>query len=492
MKRIFKLSLRFALPVFLFILNSNANAATINADSCSLSHVQKAISAAVKGDIVSIPAGSCTWSGGVTIDKDITVQGAGSTSTTITPSNAGITLFTIYGPCRLTQVGFYFTGTPSGLVRPSRKGWRIDHCKFNILDGGNAIFAMGSGYSDLPAGLIDNNVFTDTKVRSHGTSSGDAANRQWNEDAGLGNSDCVYIEDNKFTRTQDGNNVLDAQYSGGTVFRFNTLVNAEVMTHGQINKLNRSPRRIEIYHNNISSDATVGGIVPIYLRGGEGVIFNNTITGSWDWMDEILFSFDRSFSGYGLPICDGTREYDGNEPGESGWLCRDQIGAGRDSTLTVISGGPYTATPPDYGYTYSWGNQTRAPMYAWGNSTKVVPNGDSARHIKENRDFYDGYGLGVQTSPTSPFNGTSGVGRGTYANRPTTCTKGVAYWATDRGSWNRSGSGGQGQLFKCTATNNWTLWYEPYIYPHPLRTGETSPNDETSKPNSPTNLRIEQ
>ena len=91
-----------------------------------------------------------------------------------------------------------------------------------------------------------------------------------------------------------------------------------------------------------------------------------------------------------------------------------------------------------------------------------------------NRDFYSqNVGQTAQTSATSPFNGTSGTGYGTLANRPTTCTPKVGYWATDQGSWNTSGSGGQGELFICTSTNTWTLSYTPYTYPHPLTAGVT-------------------
>lgn len=54
---------------------------------------------------------------------------------------------------------------------------------------------------------------------------------------------------------------------------------------------------------------------------------------------------------------------------------------------------------------------------------------------------------------------------------------GVGYWATDQGSWNQSASnpqgvqqnGSDGVLYRCSATNTWTVAYTPYTYPHPLQ-----------------------
>jgi len=85
------------------------------------------------------------------------------------------------------------------------------------------------------------------------------------------------------------------------------------------------------------------------------------------------------------------------------------------------------------------------------------------------------------------------MGFGTLANRPTTCSHttapngenggGVAYWATDQGSWKNGGAGGV--LYRCGATNTWTVQYTPFTYPHPLRNGSTAP-----VPTAPTNVRI--
>jgi hypothetical protein len=139
-----------------------------------------------------------------------------------------------------------------------------------------------------------------------------------------------------------------------------------------------------------------------------------------------------------------------------------------------VSGGPlFSGTVPAPHPTA----QTADPIYEWD-------DGGNAFHAALNVDnllvssYSQTSGQTAQTSATSPFNGTSGVGWGTLAYRPTTCTTGVGYWATDQGSWNTSGityNGGytQGELFKCTATNTWTLSYTPYTYPHPLDGGGT-------------------
>jgi hypothetical protein len=124
-----------------------------------------------------------------------------------------------------------------------------------------------------------------------------------------------------------------------------------------------------------------------------------------------------------------------------------------------------------------------------------VPNCGAwaTNYITADRDYYTG-GIVAQTSSSSPFDGTTGVGVGTLARRPATCTTGtlttnggvggVGYWATDQGSWNTSTTdaafnpsgvaGEDGILYKCTATNTWTAYYTPYAYPHPLQTSTPS------------------
>jgi hypothetical protein len=168
----------------------------------------------------------------------------------------------------------------------------------------------------------------------------------------------------------------------------------------------------------------------------------------------------------------------------NGYPCRDQIGRSKDNSLDSPIGGTVLGSTP---------TQELKPAYMWNNyddyydryDTVAVLTTANIPYIKANRDYYDGTG-GIQTSTTSPFNGTSGVGWGTKANRPTTCTTGVAYWATDEGEW-ASGTdvnsvdhtGMDGNLYICTATNTWSASaaYTPYTYPHPRVTQDENSNE---------------
>ena len=146
----------------------------------------------------------------------------------------------------------------------------------------------------------------------------------------------------------------------------------------------------------------------------------------------------------------------------SAYPCIDQIGRGVGAYVSADPPTPTAAinqaSDPAYEWLNSLDGATQSPAYTVG--------GTGYYHLHANRDYY-GY--------AASFTGTSGVGSGTRASRPSTCTAGTAYWSTDQGSWNQSGSGGQGVLDICTATNTWTnAKYAPYTYPNPLE-GSTPP-----------------
>ncbi len=108
-----------------------------------------------------------------------------------------------------------------------------------------------------------------------------------------------------------------------------------------------------------------------------------------------------------------------------------------------------------------WNDQVTEGCYQWLNTN----NSGNILHtpffylldIREDEHYYD-YAGTLQSNPTTPFDGSTGVGVGIIANRPTSgLTVGVGYWATD-----------EQKFYKATGTNTWALYYQPYAYPHPL------------------------
>jgi hypothetical protein len=100
--------------------------------------------------------------------------------------------------------------------------------------------------------------------------------------------------------------------------------------------------------------------------------------------------------------------------------------------------------------TYIWNNTQNTTTKKFSFVQATIDYGGAIGVVpRENVHFWD---------EEVSFDGTKGVGVGLLAARPSTCTTGVGYWATD-----------ESILYKATATNTWTAYYTPYTYPHPLR-----------------------
>ena len=490
----------FAISLLLSFGSALATTYNVSCNGTITTALQNAINSAkggstyATGDTVSISAGSCSM-GDITLNKKITLQGAGASSTTI---SGGSITSTDSAP-RITGIGFTNTTiTINESTTGGSNGWRVDHNNFSYTSRTYAITVQGGSGNSHPTGVVDNNAFTDGEVLTYGNTNdyGTPANasNMWALTDPLGaQTNVVYVETNTFTWDSGATppTSIDGNYGARVVFRFNNLISGGLELHGIQGTSNRGVSRWEIYNNtfNISFAWYCGTLI----RSGGGVIFNNTY-GS-NFTNAILIENQTSYrySDYSCNqvACDGNNPRDQNTPGMYGYACRDQIGRGRDLVVWAV-GQPFTQTLEGL---YSWNNTFGGSMVA------LVFNYDTCQcgscdtnympiHIVKDRDYYDS-ASGPQTSPTTPFDGSSGVGFGTLANRPTTCTTtsesggGVAYWATDQGSWNQSGSGGQGVLYKCTATNTWTQVYTPLTYPHPL--ANPGPPD-TQPPTTPTNL----
>lgn len=101
------------------------------------------------------------------------------------------------------------------------------------------------------------------------------------------------------------------------------------------------------------------------------------------------------------------------------------------------------------------------------------------QYVNNTNYFNEPANQAANTSPTSPFNGLSGgVGHGTFANMPTSCSGATGYFASN-GTWNTSGNGFPSyQLYTCQS-GTFQLYYVPPPYPHPLITGGGSPTVAT-------------
>ena len=510
-------------------------AGTYTAATCSRADVNSVINGpshvAVDGDKIIIPAGTCTWTSGITITAGIDITGSGTPNTgggTVGPGTSTTTISMnflsaafyfsslIYGETAEVElinfpaqsglsgtfnggiVTFSGTCTSSGCANVRADNLSFDNSWDAVTqDGGwilvdNVFGVADHNYSksiSAPANptLTQINFSSWQGVGSYGDNSFASADT-------FGTAQSFYIENNSLDNVRGSENdvsvgTIDTVGGARYVCRFNTVVNMSgtgvCSAHGTAwSGHPRGQRQVEVYYNTISNNScnAIDG-----LNSGTGYYFSNSFTGSscnnFTLLD--IASFVRNSAPWFA--CDGTQPWD-QTPWSSTTQCIDQPGRGAGlllagtNTATVLASAPGT---PCTTAGQCWTNPALDPVYEAGETTPnnapgvaVYNDGSSPARLLANRDYYAQVSDVAQTSATSPFNGTSGTGYGTLARRPTTCTTGVGYWATDQGTWNTYNSQ-EGTLYICTATNTWTSSYVPYTYPHPLTVsggGSTAPS----------------
>jgi hypothetical protein len=484
----------------------------IIAASCSQAHVSTAVAAATAGKTVIIPAGTCAWTSPLnwTAPAGVTLMGSGTTAvgggdvTVITDNyttNAPLMNFTVAstGTFRLTGLtvqGGSGTIKESGIIKINGPGTiRVDHIRVNMntyspTHNSKMIWFGGGIRGVLDSSILDQYGLTWLHIVNGTDANGDI---EWSTPTAFGSDDFLFIEDNQINGTTGGSTydsaLTDCVSGGKFVVRFNTLV-ASVLsqTHptGHSPGDDRGCRAHEVYANLVTSPlAKNPNFAMDYNNSGTGLTWGNSVDQVYKnifyfnncRINNVICSYGQNTPPAGWGYCNGSSVWDTNG---SPNVCIDQPGRGEGDLLV----GSYLTSNRlnNVTGTQTWPNQALEPVYEWSTTGDVVPGWGGSwlsnlvpTMIAANRDYYfhhDNTGCDAGAGSC-----TTGVGVGTLSNRPVSCTTGVAYFATDQGSWNTTSSnslgvqrsGADGVLYKCTATNTWTLYYTPYTYPHPLR-----------------------
>lgn len=516
---------------FIFIVclwASQASAqATYTATSCSEAAVSAAITAEqthpVDGDIISIPAGSCTWTGSSlltpTFTNSVTIQGAGAISaTTGGASTTGSDLTAItnnLGGNPIMEVhttagkSFRFTGiailensssgsegTGNLVIDGYSKAVRVDHCHFLIYVGGS----KGLGVQNAVTGVADHlyinttqGVTNDFAFLNGGNWNGDTdpnslGNGSWGDTDHFGTSEFFYVED---TQISDGY-ISDCSNGGRWAFRYSTVVggNNGFANHGTHDQW-RGCRAAEIYQNTFAYGSSTGNPVQ-HNNSGTLMMWGNTTTGYRYLMDISIVR--QSSATYSEPAPPQGWGYCGNaqtgvmsawdqNTTSNGYACLDQPARGAGDLLSGYPNGTdFNIFNVTQGNIIAWPRNSLVPMYVWANNYNDAgfsPEGmvsDNTGIMTDNKDYYQQFGT---YGESGTFNGTKGVGQGSSlpsVAQPTCTPSGNAIasgtvwlgvsvsgnWGP--GYWDTSNN----TLYLCTATSTWTAYYTPYTYPHPL------------------------
>ncbi len=480
------------LTVLFFLTSAPLFAANQTITDCDgsnatkLQALQTKINAANAGEEVFFDCATGNFTGTLTISKGINIRGRGQTvsggvTTFLTKFTVnGAQIFDVDVPAgasfRLT--GIEFTGSPGEPLIDLDGHFaslRVDHCGFTNIAQRTFRVGYNTRTGGAIEGLIDHNIYTNTTSQQFMLYYGNDSS--WQAAENYGTTKAMYFEDNSFSWGGTGPNSTpcDGEHGARFVIRRNKFMNAQFQWHdtGSTQEA-RSVRHFEIYDNELKCNKTNCGWGPVGFRGGTGVFYNNIIpygtngyenpsvsqiwradqNGSFPWTNKCDSVPDKICSNFLKPCSTGAdcpagtsclAKIDGQKD-SLGWPCRDQTGRGQDLPTTFL--------------------QKASPLYWWNNKTptgtRLDPWMANEDYIKPDRDYYQ---------QVSNFNGTSGVGVGLLSTRPTTCrgpindpsdnyelTGGVAFWATD-----------QNKLYHCSATNTWSVLFEPLIYPHPLQ-----------------------
>lgn len=506
-----------------------SDAKTINCASCSQDDFETAYYRdSAPGDTIVLPAGVATWgkssrfnAGVIYIITNVIVKGQGD-STVITLDDTGKTynLGVIALWSAATFKSMKFIGSSAAPVTAFQieaygaftGGFRLTDITY---EGGKS-----DGYFAYIGGGVKNGVIDNCRVTagvdytelifSRGTSNA------WQSPNTMGGADNIFVEDCTFG---DHGYICDANANARMVIRYNTINGpSKIDGHGLAsNNPARGVRNMEVYGNTWTKTGA-GNWANIELRGGTGMVFNNSCVTGWAFLKDYAYDAEPhgwpNFGFGGTSVAGNPTVITTNAPHnyKTGWPIWVQAPYGDSGgtiyntyTITVTSPNTFSIpfdsivggnidfataykTPNDYPIKDQIGNgmdgAPREPVYwfgntkagaAWPRNLTIVcasankfyqaQTGNPAATfterdvIRANRDFFADSGFDTDT----------GVSTGTAAQMRamTPSISGYGFWVTDEGEWNSKHPGPDGRLYTWTGTA-WVLKYTPFPYPHPL------------------------
>ena len=333
----------------------------VNVASCTFSAVQAAVNGAASGTTVNIPAGDCDWgTQQLTVPGGITLHGAGKDKTVIrrngnVPETRYLVAFDCTNGKRAGFSDMTLVGNGNGAITDKGLALLNGCVDFTVSNSKFTKFIFSAVEIVGPSkqrGVIYQNDFIDNysdSVRNLGYGVVVYGDGSWPE-LELGTQNAIFIEDNYMS----GNRHHVASNNGSRyVFRHNTVIATDVTkdfamadAHG-LSSSPRGSRSWEIYDNNFSANLSSGRVyAAVGIRGGDGVIFNNTV-GS-NIARTVVLELEGSNCGT-YPAKDQTRQawIWNNTPSMIDDSCASSIQAGRDYFTSAKAGyTPYAYPHP--------------------------------------------------------------------------------------------------------------------------------------------------
>lgn len=261
--------------------------------TCAFSAVQAAVTAALPGQTVTIPAGTCDWGGNqLSIAAGIFLKGAGIDVTVLKRSGAvAINTYLVRFDCGNGKQAKFSDMTLVGANLPyseDRGLGLINGCVDFVVSNTKFTKFVFAGVEVRGAikqrGVIYNSQFIDNynaTVHNLGYGIVVFGDGTWPA-LELGSANAVFVENNFMSGNRHH---IAANNSSRYVFRRNTAVATDltkdfpqVDAHG-LSSARHGTRSWEVYENRFSATLSKGrNFAAIGMRGGDGVIFHNTYT----------------------------------------------------------------------------------------------------------------------------------------------------------------------------------------------------------------------